>query len=69
MISIAAHMHALSGIVGIYSNRLGASHKAYMSKEECNNRVDKASLKKLAKTPRILSFRVQKKVYLFWKSG
>jgi len=38
-----------------------------MSKEEFNNRVDKASLKKLAKMLRILSFLTQTKVYLFWK--
>ena len=57
----------LSKAVGIYRKRLWSSHKAYMPKEEFNNRVDKASLKKLAKMLRILSFLTQTKVYLFWK--
>ena len=49
-------------------NNLCARHKAYMPKEEFNNCVDKAPLKKLAKTLRILSFLTQTKVYLFWKN-
>ena len=57
----------LSKAVGIYRKRLWSSHKAYMSKEEFNNCVDKASPKKLAKMLRTLSFLTQTKVYLFWK--
>jgi ABC-type lipoprotein export system ATPase subunit len=56
----------LSKAVGIYRKRLWSSHKAYMPKEEFNNCVDKASLKKLAKMLRILSFLRQTKAYLFW---
>ena len=58
----------LSKAVGIYRKRLWSSHKAYMPKEEFNNCVNKASLKKLAKMLRILSFLTQTKVYLFWKN-
>jgi ABC-type lipoprotein export system ATPase subunit/GNAT superfamily N-acetyltransferase len=58
----------LSKAVGIYRKRLWSSHKAYMSKEEFNNCVDGASLKKLAKMLRILGFLTQTKVYLFWKN-
>ena len=58
----------LSKAVGIYRKRLWSSHKAYMPKEEFNNCVDKASLEKLAKMLRILSFLTQTKVYLFWKN-
>ena len=57
----------LSKAVGIYRKRLWSSHQAYMTKEKFNNCVDKASLKKLAKMLRILSFLTQTKVYLFWK--
>jgi len=57
----------ISKTVGIYRKRLWSSHKAYLTKEEFNNCVDKASLKKLAKMLRILGFLTQTKVYLFWK--
>jgi len=58
----------LSKAAGIYRKRLWSSHKTYVTKEEFNNRVDKASLEKLAKTLRILGFLTQTKVYLFWKN-
>jgi ABC-type ATPase with predicted acetyltransferase domain len=58
----------LSKAVGIYRKRLWSSHKAYMPKQDFNNCVDRASLKKLAKMLRILGFLTQTKVYLFWKN-
>jgi len=59
----------LSKAVGIYRKRLWSSHQAYMPKKQFNNCVDKASLKKLAKMLRVLSFLIQTKVYLFWKGS
>ena len=64
---VKAILKDLSEAVGIYRKRLWSSHKAHMPKEEFNNCIDKAPLKKLAKMLRILGFLTQTKVYLFWK--
>lgn len=53
---------------GIYRKRIAAVRQAYLTHEEFCDRVDKASLEKLAKMLRILGFLTQTKVYLFWKS-
>jgi ABC-type ATPase with predicted acetyltransferase domain len=59
----------LSKAVGIYRKRLCSYyHKVYLKHEEFCLKVDNASLEKLAKMLRILSFLTQTKVYLFWKS-
>jgi len=53
---------------GIYRKRLAAVHQAYLNHKEFCDRVDKASLEKLAKMLRILGFLTQTKVYLFWNN-
>ena len=53
---------------GIYRKRIASGHQAYLTHEEFCNRVDDASVEKLAKMLRILSFLTQTKVYLFWKN-
>ena len=52
---------------GIYRKRIVGAGQAYLKHEEFCDRVDKASVEKLAKMLRILSFLTQTKVYLFWK--
>jgi len=53
---------------GLYRKRIAAVGQAYLKHEEFCNRVDKASVEKLAKMLRILGFLTQTKVYLFWAS-
>jgi len=53
---------------GVYRKRIMSVHEAYLTHEQFCHRVDKASLEKLAKMLRILSFLTQTKVYLFWEN-
>jgi len=53
---------------GVYRKRIMSVHEAYLTHEQFCHRVDKASIEKLAKMLRILSFLTQTKVYLFWKN-
>jgi len=53
---------------GVYRKRIMSVHEAYLTHEEFCDRVDRASLEKLAKMLRILGFLTQTKVYLFWKN-
>jgi len=53
---------------GVYRKRIMSVHEAYLTHEQFCHRVDKASLEKLAKMLRILSFLTQTKVYLIWKN-
>ena len=52
---------------GVYRKRIAAVRQAYLTHEEFCDRIGKATLEKLAKMIRILSFLTQTKVYLFWK--
>jgi len=54
---------------GVYRKRIMSVHEAYLTHEQFCKRVDGASLQKLAKMLRILSFLTQTKVYLFWKNN
>jgi len=46
-----------------------AVHEAYITHEEFSKRLEKASLEKLAKMFRVLSFLTQTKVYLIWRKA
>jgi len=54
---------------GVYRKRILSVHEAYITHEQFCNRLDRASLEKLAKMLRILGFLTQTKVYLFWKGS
>jgi len=53
---------------GVYRKRIMSVHEAYLTHEQFCQRVDKASLEKLAKMLSILGFLTQTKVYLLWKN-
>jgi len=53
---------------GIYRKRIAAVHKACVKHQEFCDRVNSASLEKLAKMLRVISILAQTKVYLFWKN-
>jgi len=52
---------------GVYRKRILSVHEAYLAHEQFCDRVEGASLEKLAKMLRILGFLTQTKAYLFWK--
>jgi len=53
---------------GVYRKRIMSVHEAYLTHKQFCDRIDRASIEKLAKMLRILSFLTQTKVYLFWKN-
>jgi len=53
---------------GVYRKRIASTGRAYMKHNEFCECVDRADLEKLTRMIKILSFLIQTKVYLFWKS-